>query len=146
VEQLWAIAIVVFALALDCWFFGVRLSGFGDWSKSESRQSNVGTIGFPRESSFVNLLPHRRPRYWSLGFNSHIQSPLRPHFFQVSSIDLSPSRYLKIQVHSNHGSLPILALLWDPGKNWVLRRWDTVAQRGDRRVLGKKGWRTRHER
>jgi hypothetical protein len=35
--------------------------------------------------------------------------------------------------------VPILALLWNPGKNWLVQRRDAVAKKGDRGVEGRKG-------
>jgi hypothetical protein len=95
------------------------------------------------ESSFVNLCSHRRPRYLSSGFNSRIPAPF---FFQILSLDLSnhDSHYLKIN-HANHRFFPIFVLLWNPNKNWLVQRRDSVAKNGDRGVEGRKGWRARHE-
>jgi hypothetical protein len=81
-------------------------------------------------------------RYSSSGFNSRI--PVLSNlnfFFQASSLDLSR------HATSNHANritqieafVPILALLWNPGKNWLVQRRDAVAKKGDRGVLGKEG-------
>jgi hypothetical protein len=105
------------------------------------------------ESSFVNLCSLRRPRYSFSRFNSRLKVIYRTaptHFFFKASSYLShhDSSCLKNQdpTHANHGFFfPILALLWNPGKDWLVQRRDAVAKKGDRGVEGRKGCRARHE-
>jgi hypothetical protein len=94
---------------------------------------------FGRIASVVNLCSHRRPGYSFSGFNSCIQSHL-PHRSQTSSFDLSHHATSSIQnPRKLRFFFPILALLWNPGKNWLSQRRDAGAQTGDRGVLGKEG-------
>jgi hypothetical protein len=69
------------------------------------------------------------------------QSSPAPFFFQASSLDLSLHRITQIEAF-----VPILALLWNPGMNWLVPRWDAIAKKGDTGVEGRKGCRARHER
>jgi hypothetical protein len=52
----------------------------------------------------------------------------QPFFFQALSLDWSLITLpQKIQVYPNrHFFLPILALLWNPGKNWLVQRQDAI--------------------
>jgi hypothetical protein len=79
---------------------------------------------------FLSTSFHRRhPRYIRLQDSTLVLQSSSPVFFQVSSLDLS-SRHIK---SSRKSWFPILALLWNSGKNWVTQRRDAVAKTGGRR-------------
>lgn len=94
------------------------------------------------ESFFVDLLTSSTLNIFVLGIQLSYYSPPHPFFFQVSSLDLS-SRHIK---SSRESWFPILALLWNSGKNWVRQRRDAVAKTGGSRE-GREGrdCRAKHE-
>jgi hypothetical protein len=82
----------------------------------------------PSAKHFVRIILVRRPqsiidaKIFVLGIQLPYSSPPHRFFFKPSSLNLFlNSRYLTIQTHGNNGFffLPILALLWNPGKNWL---------------------------
>ena len=77
-----------------------------------------------------------RPRDSTPVFQS---SPQHHFFFQSLVPRFVSSRYLKIQSRKSKLFVPILALRWNPGKNWLVQRRDAVAKKGDRGVEGRKG-------
>jgi hypothetical protein len=60
-------------------------------------------------------------------------------FFKASSLDLSHHATSRFNHANRSFFVPILALRWNPGKNWLRQRRDAVAKKGDRGVLGKEG-------
>jgi hypothetical protein len=110
---------------------------------------------------FARIILVRRPALSStskifvleiqLSSQSHLSHRSHPFFFQslvlfVSSRFMLPHQESRSNPRKSQVFFPILALLWNPGKDWLVQRRDAVAKKGDRGVEGKKGCRARHGR
>ena len=78
----------------------------------------------------VSTFHHRRQRYSFSGFNSRLKVNSTSFFFSNLVPRFVSSRYIDSSSRKSRFFLPILALLWNTGKNWLCNVGTPLLKRG----------------